>query len=503
MDFYISAELLLSLREITMLKEETQETLEMGTAMDNIQDTADTFDDVRAEETPLSSDKNEAESVADVSFPLEEDQNLIIASDSVSILEATYDSSSLPAEKQPADENSAESVEQQPNKKPRKRKTKATEAAHLTAAAEDSVLSDPQPAKAAAKRGRKKQTKAGEDGSAAKTSDDAHDSELAAKEAPAPDQVDVANKEAKTGSRQQDDSTETVLLKTAAETSDKEENQTEEKFVEEKQAAGSAIQPRFHEIYLIDFENVGCDGLDGAAQLTKDDQVIIFYSSKSNRLSFEMHLMIVNSQANFSYYGVTVGGKNALDHQLSTYLGYLIGVDAADKYIIVSKDNGYRFLTDFWAAKRKVAVSCVGYVGQALKKTKTMMAVSSDTAEAMATSAMMMNDCSSHSRSRKHKAESKERKTENTQPLAASSALAARPVAALVSAKSNDDAAEQKGVNSEAEKLFTEYGFMLNPEVLDLIAHGDKQEVYLQFVKQLGQENGLELYYKAKKVLWH
>ena len=40
--------------------------------------------------------------------------------------------------------------------------------------------------------------------------------------------------------------------------------------------------------------------------------------------------------------------KNALDFQLSTYLGYLIH-EAKDSYFyIISKDNGFKHVVDFW-----------------------------------------------------------------------------------------------------------------------------------------------------------
>lgn len=105
-------------------------------------------------------------------------------------------------------------------------------------------------------------------------------------------------------------------------------------------------------IYLIDFENVHYDGLSGILNLTPEDQVYIFYSDNGKRLTFELHEQINNSPAQFYYYKAVVGGKNALDHQLSSYLGYLIGKRGSNEkdYFIVSKDRGYRHLVAFWEA---------------------------------------------------------------------------------------------------------------------------------------------------------
>lgn len=107
------------------------------------------------------------------------------------------------------------------------------------------------------------------------------------------------------------------------------------------------------DIYLIDFENVASEGLSGITYLSEDDQVIIFYSNNSNRLTMKMHILIGKSVCNLTYFEVTVGGKNALDHQISTFLGYLIGTEAAQRnYYIVSRDMGYKHVANFWAAKK-------------------------------------------------------------------------------------------------------------------------------------------------------
>ena len=103
------------------------------------------------------------------------------------------------------------------------------------------------------------------------------------------------------------------------------------------------------DIYLVDFENVASEGLSGITFLSPEDEVIIFYSNNSNRLSMKMHILIGKSVCQLNYFEVTVGGKNALDHQISTWLGYLVGTKAADRnYYIVSKDMGYKFVASFW-----------------------------------------------------------------------------------------------------------------------------------------------------------
>lgn len=100
--------------------------------------------------------------------------------------------------------------------------------------------------------------------------------------------------------------------------------------------------------YLIDYENVKSEGIKGIAQLGENDRVVIFYSHNADTITFEAMDMIFNSKAQVSKYKILCGGKNALDFQLSTYLGYLIH-EAKDSYFyIISKDNGFKHVVDFW-----------------------------------------------------------------------------------------------------------------------------------------------------------
>jgi hypothetical protein len=110
--------------------------------------------------------------------------------------------------------------------------------------------------------------------------------------------------------------------------------------------------------FLIDYENTKNNGLNGIETLSSKDTVCIFYSENANTLTFETHKKISESTANFVFQEVDVGTKNALDFQLVTYLGYLIGKDRNQKYFIVTKDAGFGSVAKFWAA-RNVSVTVV------------------------------------------------------------------------------------------------------------------------------------------------
>ena len=61
----------------------------------------------------------------------------------------------------------------------------------------------------------------------------------------------------------------------------------------------------------------------------------------------------------FSSKRVNAGTKNALDFQLSSFLGYLISEEKEkSKYHIVTNDNGYEAVAKFWSAEN-YAVDCI------------------------------------------------------------------------------------------------------------------------------------------------
>lgn len=100
--------------------------------------------------------------------------------------------------------------------------------------------------------------------------------------------------------------------------------------------------------YLIDYENVHKKGLYGIDELEKNDTVIIFYSQNADKLPFSLHSQIIETKAKITYFEVDTVGKNALDFQLSSYIGYIVGKHPKSMSYIVSKDNGYENVCNFW-----------------------------------------------------------------------------------------------------------------------------------------------------------
>ena len=103
--------------------------------------------------------------------------------------------------------------------------------------------------------------------------------------------------------------------------------------------------------FLIDFENVKSAGLVGIETLGIDDQVVILYSANSNTISFEMHQKIMTCEANVEYYQIRRGGKNSLDFQLSSLLGFLLASGLYTHLYVISNDSGFDALYDFWTSQ--------------------------------------------------------------------------------------------------------------------------------------------------------
>ncbi len=103
--------------------------------------------------------------------------------------------------------------------------------------------------------------------------------------------------------------------------------------------------------FLVDYENVNAAGLQGIDQLIQEDKVLLFYTEKASTLPISLHKKINASKATTDYFEVVYGSKNSLDFQLSSYLGFLVAKDPDDEYYIVSRDNGFKAVKDFWVRR--------------------------------------------------------------------------------------------------------------------------------------------------------
>lgn len=107
-------------------------------------------------------------------------------------------------------------------------------------------------------------------------------------------------------------------------------------------------------IYLVDYENVYIEGLQGLEQLGEEDTLHIFYTQNRCGLTFRLYEQLTHCRAKVQLNEVSVSlknsdpVKNALDIQLMMFTGYLIGTKQTEHLYIVSKDKDFQLGTEFY-----------------------------------------------------------------------------------------------------------------------------------------------------------
>ena len=127
-----------------------------------------------------------------------------------------------------------------------------------------------------------------------------------------------------------------------------------------------------HTIYLIDTENVRTVWTLLLDRMTLNDKIYVFYTMNSGNVSYEDLNGVISSGKNVELIQCHTG-KNGLDFQLVSYLGYLIRDNENADYCIISDDSGYDAVIKFWEGRevkvsRKTAFQISGKQAKAPKK---------------------------------------------------------------------------------------------------------------------------------------
>ena len=117
------------------------------------------------------------------------------------------------------------------------------------------------------------------------------------------------------------------------------------------QSAGDQMK----KIYLVDSENVGDIWVPLLVSSQEDDEVLVFYTTKSPHMNYENVRMLKETEKEADFIKC-FEGSNALDFQLVSELGYRLSQNAAREYVIVSNDTGFDAAVRYWSA-RKMPVS--------------------------------------------------------------------------------------------------------------------------------------------------
>ena len=100
-------------------------------------------------------------------------------------------------------------------------------------------------------------------------------------------------------------------------------------------------------IFLVDTENVGWAGLTGANKLDSSDIIYVLIGKGVNSRAVKGDIVVdlLKSKAQYVIEETKHEGKNYLDFQLSLIVGIERHDDA--EFIIISKDQGYKPVTDY------------------------------------------------------------------------------------------------------------------------------------------------------------
>jgi hypothetical protein len=125
-------------------------------------------------------------------------------------------------------------------------------------------------------------------------------------------------------------------------------------------------------VYLIDTENVRSVWTLLLDNMTAQDKIYVFFTMNSGNVSYENLNGILSSGKQVELMECFTG-KNGLDFQLVSYLGFLIRDNESAEYIIISDDGGYDAAIRFWEKKgfkvsRKTAAEVTGKPAKTGKK---------------------------------------------------------------------------------------------------------------------------------------
>ena len=149
--------------------------------------------------------------------------------------------------------------------------------------------------------------------------------------------------------------------------------------------------------FLVDSENVNDNWLMLFDMADEDDEIIVFYTKKSPHMSYMSVIRLMENNSINVRFEECYEGTNALDFQLVSYMGYLMGhndthsennssstpivtdtadvsaASCADEYIIMSNDTGYDPAVRFWKDKGyAVRRFNVNFCKQALQRRKNI-----------------------------------------------------------------------------------------------------------------------------------
>ena len=245
--------------------------------------------------------------------------------------------------------------------------------------------------------------------------------------------------------------------------------------------------------YLIDFENVGLKGLEGAEKLSAQDHVHLF--STRNAPKINTATLATFNGKNLVVHEVPAKSQS-VDMHLVSYLGYLLGKhDPAPAIVILSNDTDYDDIVQFWKTELNVIVvrwdhfedpkpSAPKKAAGKAKPAGKAAAKENAPASEKAPAAREKAPAKEKAPAAREKAPAKEKALKTVEPKD-KTAVNNAVLKTLSAAKYDNEIVSFCA--SQVTKLFTE--------------KNGKQLIYRSIISKYGQEQGLEIYRQIKKLL--
>ena len=226
--------------------------------------------------------------------------------------------------------------------------------------------------------------------------------------------------------------------------------------------------------YLIDSENVGSTWID---LLRRDDKAdfYIFVTENAKSLNFSLLKELTENHRHKINIIECEPGKNSLDFYLASYLGYLVGSNRNSSYIVVSQDNGYDHVIEYWN-KIGFEVTKVNTKPETIKKQPK-------------------------ARNKKSEPKAKENVNSETRVIVKKEPDAVKsnkkPEVKKQASTNTDKALLKKLMKNLGEEDYTETARLLDG--IPDNKRSDKSFIYRSLVRKFKSEKGLEIYTLIKK----
>lgn len=272
-------------------------------------------------------------------------------------------------------------------------------------------------------------------------------------------------------------------------------------------------------VFLIDTENVGVIWKELLTRKTAKDRIVLFFTEKSPHISYVDLEFICKYPDTFEMIQCYTG-KNGLDFQLVSYLGYLLKSSPKAEYIILSNDCGFDPVIRFWTDREAiVSRQTVNDLKKSFQKSHTEKQPELVSAE-LSKKPSVNEDSNNHISSPKTKPDPKGLPAQNNPveiitdffseltPETAANESAGNPADVQTENESETQQSVKIAADSPAAMAVAEYlpsEYEGNPDtavIICTILRGNNisklQKIYQTFLKKFGHTKGTQLY-KALK----